>query len=670
MVKEFLIWPIRIFLYLLTISILIFYSVSFFISTSYGKEKVKEYFFKDVLDYGSANVQPSLLGVTVTLEDFVFESTAIFSGDQVKLEFNLLNSIISQRIHLEMLDFNNGRIDRPDKLKNRNKNKIPIYIKDLNIKNLTLGRSDIANINIDNFLLENGEYGFQFTNLDLQSSENLKYISNLKGIGFFAENKFAVQIFPTSTIAELAFLEEDVEIEKLEGFIKIDAKNKFKIEKALFRASDTDFLANVRFSSIDDFKANISIKSSSDNLVELIPKKAENLQEFILENSFYSSDINVLLSIALSEGKENYSAIIDAKDSKLLFNSLNLFLPEAIAYADSARIAVNGKVLMVDNAELNNFSLTSKQSNSGNYNINTNLPNGMNINLQISSDGTLKSASSIFSNDEFKLSLNGKNLFVGISEIGVEMNFIEGLSFQNGIFRITPTAFESNIFSLNESANNFLDFDLNSMSIRNINFDLTLNKRSGNKNNFKNLSYEDLNILINDGYFSSKDAEYGGQLLFDGVGLTYSDSSFNIPALRVLSLIDIQSNLTNILSAEFEKLNQDVFIVDSFNGELYFDSVGYVNIKNFNLSFDIGEAEIQGIISSDVDNFDTFNLNLDFFSTISNSIPWYVAILGGIPAAAGAVVVTDILEDDLIQISKSSYKINGKIGDLVITSIQ
>ena len=250
------------------------------------------------------------------------------------------------------------------------------------------------------------------------------------------------------------------------------------------------------------------------------------------------------------------------------------------------------------------------------------------------------------------------------------MNFIEGLSFQNGIFRITPTAFESNIFSLNESANNFLDFDLNSMSIRNINFDLTLNKRSGNKNNFKNLSYEDLNILIKDGYFSSKDAEYGGQLLFDGVGLTYSDSSFNIPALRVLSLIDIQSNLTNILSAEFEKLNQDVFIVDSFNGELYFDSVGYVNIKNFNLSFDIGEAEIQGIISSDVDNFDTFNLNLDFFSTISNSIPWYVAILGGIPAAAGAVVVTDILEDDLIEISKSSYKINGKIGDLVITSIQ
>lgn len=39
----------------------------------------------------------------------------------------------------------------------------------------------------------------------------------------------------------------------------------------------------------------------------------------------------------------------------------------------------------------------------------------------------------------------------------------------------------------------------------------------------------------------------------------------------------------------------------------------------------------------------------------------------GIPAAAGAVVVTDILEEDLIQISKSSYKINGNIDNLAIT---
>ena len=68
MVKEFLIWPIRIFLYLVAIAIIIFYSIALFISTSYGTEKIKEYFFDDSLTYQSAKVEPSLLGVNVKLK--------------------------------------------------------------------------------------------------------------------------------------------------------------------------------------------------------------------------------------------------------------------------------------------------------------------------------------------------------------------------------------------------------------------------------------------------------------------------------------------------------------------------------------------------------------------------------------------------------------------------
>ena len=157
------------------------------------------------------------------------------------------------------------------------------------------------------------------------------------------------------------------------------------------------------------------------------------------------------------------------------------------------------------------------------------------------------------------------------------------------------------------------------------------------------------------------------QITLSGKNLSYNDSSFNIPALRVLSLIDIQSNLTNFFTADFERLNQDSFIVDYFDGELYFDNEGYVNIKEINLNFEVGEAKINGIITSDLEAFDTFDLDLDFFSTISDNIPWYVAIIGGIPAAAGAVVVTDILEEDLIPFSKSSYKISGNIDNLAIT---
>ena len=319
---------------------------------------------------------------------------------------------------------------------------------------------------------------------------------------------------------------------------------------------------------------------------------------------------------------------------------------------------------------LSDYIISSNQFNQGTNNFFTNLPNKIPLNFSINSDGELTSVNGLFKDEEnfFKVTLSDQKLFVGISDVGIEVDFISNLSFQRGVFRIVPTDFKSNIFSLNGGSENFFDFDLNSMSIRNINLDLALKERPSQTVDFANLYYEDLNIKASDGYLSFRDiASYGAQLTLSGKNLSYNDSSFNIPALRVLSLIDIQSNLTNFLSADFERLNQDSFVVDNFDGELYFDSEGYVNIKEINLNFDVGDAKINGIITSDLEEFDTFNLDLDFFSTISENIPWYVAIIGGIPAAAGAVVVTDILEEDLIQISKSSYKINGNIDNLAIT---
>ena len=78
---------------------------SSFHSTSYGTEKIKEYFFDDSLTYQSAKVEPSLLGVSVKLENFSYSSAVLFEGEEIELELNLLNSVISQRLHLEMLAF-------------------------------------------------------------------------------------------------------------------------------------------------------------------------------------------------------------------------------------------------------------------------------------------------------------------------------------------------------------------------------------------------------------------------------------------------------------------------------------------------------------------------------------------------------------------------------------
>ena len=670
MVKEFLIWPIRIFLYLVAIAIIIFYSIALFISTTYGTEKIKEYFFDDSLTYQSAKVEPSLLGVSVKLENFRYSSAVLFEGEEIELELNLLNSVISQRLHLEMLAFKNGEVTSNENIESNQENSSDIFIKDLLIRNLKLGNTSFENINLDNFLSQSGKFGFNFSDLNIQLPGSLKSITNLEGFGLFKSDKLNLQIRSDSSQLELSFLKELTLLDFFEGFVTLNFSDGFSIDKGIFRSSGKDMSTKINLEYEDDLQINLNINAPSDKLMKLIPKTAVQVSSFLEENSFYSPEANVLINFSSVDQSDNYSLIMSTQNSEIKFNNLQFISPSSNIYADNARLVIYGNELKANDTLLSDYIISSKHFNQGTYNFFTNLPNKIPLNFSINSDGELTSVNGLFKDEEnfFKVILSNQKLFFGISDVGIEIDFISNLSLEGGVFRIVPTDFKSNIFSLNAGSENFFDFDLNSMSIRNINLDLALKERPNQTVDFTNLNYEDLNIKASDGYLSFRDiASYGAQLTLSGKNLSYNDSSFNIPALRVLSLIDIQSNLTNFLSADFERLNQDSFVVDNFDGEIYFDSEGYVNIKEINLNFDVGDAKINGIITSDLEEFDTFNLDLDFFSTISENIPWYVAIIGGIPAAAGAVVVTDILEEDLIQISKSSYKINGNIDNLAIT---
>lgn len=673
MAKEsliWLIWLIRIFLYLVSLSIIAFYLLALFISTSYGTEKITKYFLDDSLTYEFAKVEPSLLGVNVRLENFSYSSAVLFQGEEIDLELNLLNSVISKRLHLEMLSFKNGEITANENYRSNQESSSDIFVKDLQIQNLQLGKTSFDNINLENFLSESNKFGFNFSDLNIQLPGSLKSISNIEGYGFFKSNELNLQIKSESTQLKLAFLEDAIDLDSFEGLITLNFEDGFSVDKGIFRSNGNNISTKINFEYNDDLQMNMNIDAPSDVLINLIPKNAMRLKNFLEKNSYYTPEANLLMNFSSVNKVDRYSLILNAEKSEIKFNTLQLNSPSSKIYADNARLVIYGNELRANDTLLSDYIISSNRSNQETYNLYANLSNNVPINFSINSAGELLSANSLLTDDKnlFRVILSDQKLFFGIHDIGIELDFISNLSFQGGIFRITPLNFKSNIFSLNNEHENFFDFDLNSMSIRNINLDLVFKERSNQAANFINLDYEDLNIKVSDGYLSFRDAiSYGAQLTLSGTNLRYNDSSFNIPALRVLSLIDIQSNLTNFLSADFERLNQDTFFVDNFDGKIFFDSEGYINIKEVNLNFDVGEAKINGIIASDQEEFDTFDLDLDFFSTISENIPWYVAILGGIPAAAGAVVVTDILEEDLIQISKSSYEINGNIENLAIT---
>ncbi len=161
-----------------------------------------------------------------------------------------------------------------------------------------------------------------------------------------------------------------------------------------------------------------------------------------------------------------------------------------------------------------------------------------------------------------------------------------------------------------------------------------------------------------------------GKTSFNGTKLTYSEDTFDLGALRVLTLIDLRANIFDILNLDFQKINSRDFFVDEFKGNLVFYQNELVDVEDILLSFGTSEANIIGTIESQNNYLDSFNLDLKFESNISQNIPWYFAILGNLPAAAGAALITGIIEQDNETLFSNSFKITGNLEDLNIQSIE
>ena len=61
------------------------------------------------------------------------------------------------------------------------------------------------------------------------------------------------------------------------------------------------------------------------------------------------------------------------------------------------------------------------------------------------------------------------------------------------------------------------------------------------------------------------------------------------------------------------------------------------------------------------DRLDELDLNLDLRVLVGENLPWYAAILGGLPAIAGSAVINEIFEDDITELTNYQYEILGTI---------
>tara|TARA_B100001248_G_scaffold146842_1_gene110328 strand:+ start:25 stop:960 length:936 start_codon:yes stop_codon:yes gene_type:complete len=297
------------------------------------------------------------------------------------------------------------------------------------------------------------------------------------------------------------------------------------------------------------------------------------------------------------------------------------------------------------------------------------------ISGKFDNNGKFQSIFGDFSSPEnlnFKISLNNQNLLLNYNDIFIEFNYLDSYNSEGSDLKIFPKNFKSNFLSLNEKLENSFEVDLIKFSLKNINAQLSVKNKEENPLRNSNLSFSNLDLGLKNSFINIKDSNYafGGLVEIYGKDISYTDTTFTIDALRVLSLIDIRSRLLNILNADFEKLDQDNFFINSLNGNFFIDSSGYANINQLKMDFDVGSAELSGTISSVEESFDNFNLEMVFDSSLSESIPWYVAILGGFPAAAGAVVVTEVLEEGLSDITRTKYSVSGEVDNLNVEVMQ
>ena len=82
--------------------------------------------------------------------------------------------------------------------------------------------------------------------------------------------------------------------------------------------------------------------------------------------------------------------------------------------------------------------------------------------------------------------------------------------------------------------------------------------------------------------------------------------------------------------------------------------------------FETDEATLKWageVIKNSQGELDKLNLDLSLRLKISENIPWYAAIFGGIPAVAGGLVFENIFEDTIEDISTINFKVQGTIDE-------
>ena len=188
----------------------------------------------------------------------------------------------------------------------------------------------------------------------------------------------------------------------------------------------------------------------------------------------------------------------------------------------------------------------------------------------------------------------------------------------------------------------------------------------------------------------------------DFADFSYFNGSINLQWKELSSLSHIEGGSTFVM--------KDLVIQDPFSNSLAISLLGVLNLRNIlgklaNLDLSIGEftstqlSRIEGdllfsksklrlasplfietnaakmrwvgqINKNPKNILENLDLNLDLRIRFGENLPWYAAILGGLPAVAGSAVLNEIFEEDINDLTNYQYEILGTISEPKLARIK
>ena len=666
MVEKYLIWPARLFLYFSCLALLVFYSIIFSLSINAVSKAIISTTVGERISYDSLSVKPRLLGIEIEGQNFGYQEKDIaFKVERINLDLDFLKTLLKNKFYLNESEIYNGSLDFIGT--SENVTNLNFQVESANFKNFKFETLEFKNLVLNNVISGYDGVGFDFSRLDLKLPGNLQQINNLDGIGYLIDRE--LKLLVNSTLGELDVIGFDRFLfPDLRGFIHLDFADGFKIPKGHLFSGSNQELVNAYFVFNQYFNLVLNQQGDSNRIISALPANLDKLAIFLDESNFYARDVNLLLSYS-SRGQENsFDSIAIYKDLDINLSGLKLRSVLAKSHIDSKKFSLFSEKINTGSFSLDKFNISKKHADER-FQVHLNLLGNSFWSRYYNQKGS--EMIWFYSNPESKasFSIGGSKTVFSQGEYVIGLDLPNELDLGTNGVQINPMSVYSNFFDFNDSFQNALFFNFQKLRLEEINTNASFKKNNLTPDG---LDFKNLSVNLKDGFFDfGLDAwSVGGEINIAGSDVIYNENTFTPGILGVLSLIDIRSNIIDLLSLDFDKLNTENILVDNLKGNLFLDGNNFINIDAIELNFGSAQANISGIVSSNIEYLDTYDLNLVFDSNISQNIPWYFALFGNIPAAAGAAVISNLLEQDGNKLFSAKYKISGTTDELEVSPMQ